>query len=157
MESARIPLDRLTWARWRRAMRDLMRSEVGGRVKLLFGALLALLLAINGLNVVNSYVGRDFMTAIEQRSMSGFLTKAVLYVGVFAVSTVAAVIYRFTEERLGLLWRRLVHAPAHRALPAGRHLLPAARAGRDPQPGPAHRRRRAHVHHDDAVARCSCS
>ena len=105
MEPARIPLDRLTWARWRRVMRDLMRSEVGGRVKLLFGALLALLLAINGLNVVNSYVGRDFMTAIEQRSMSGFVTMAVLYVGVFAVSTVAAVIYRFTEERLGLLWR----------------------------------------------------
>ena len=105
MEPARIPLDRLTWARWRRAMRDLTRSEVGGRVKLLFGALLALLLAINGLNVLNSYVGRDFMTAIEQRSMSGFLTMAALYTGVFAVSTVAAVIYRFTEERLGLLCR----------------------------------------------------
>ena len=84
---------------------DLTRSEVGGRVKLLFAALFALLLAINGLNVVNSYVGRDFMTAIEQRSMSGFLTMAALYTGVFAVSTVAAVIYRFTEERLGLLWR----------------------------------------------------
>ncbi|MFI4941670.1 MAG: ABC transporter ATP-binding protein/permease [Burkholderiales bacterium] len=105
MESTRIPLDRLTWARWRHAMRDLMRSEVGGRVKLLAGTLVALLLAINGLNVVNSYVGRDFMTAIEQRSMSGFLTKAMLYIGVFAVSTVTAVIYRFTEERLGLLWR----------------------------------------------------
>ena len=86
-------------------MRDLTRSEVGGRVKLLFGTLLALLLAINGLNVVNSYVGRDFMTAIEQRSMSSFVTMAALYVGVFAVSTLTAVIYRFTEERLGLLWR----------------------------------------------------
>jgi putative ATP-binding cassette transporter len=105
LEPARIPLDRLTWGRWRSAMRDLMRSEVGSRVKLQSGALLALLLAINGLNVVNSYVGRDFMTAIEQRSMSGFLSKAVLYIGVFAASTVAAVFYRFTEERLGLLWR----------------------------------------------------
>jgi putative ATP-binding cassette transporter len=82
-----------------------MRSAVGSRVKLLFAALLTLLLAINALNVVNSYVGRDFMTAIEQRSMSGFLTMAALYVGVFAVSTITAVIYRFTEERLGLLWR----------------------------------------------------
>ena len=105
MEPTRIPLDRLTWVRWRRVVLDVLRSEVGGRVKLLFGALLALLLAINGLNVVNSYVGRDFMTAIEQRSMSGFLAKAVLYIGVFAVSTFAAVIYRFTEERLGLMWR----------------------------------------------------
>jgi putative ATP-binding cassette transporter len=105
VERTRIPLDRLTWARWRRVVLDVLRSEVGGRVKLLFGALLALLLAINGLNVVNSYVGRDFMTAIEQRSMSGFLTLAGLYIGVFAISTVTAVIYRFTEERLGLLWR----------------------------------------------------
>ena len=105
MESTRIPLDRLNWAAWRRVVLSVTRSEVGGRVKLLFAVLLALLLAINGLNVVNSYVGRDFMTAIEQRSMSGFLTMAVLYIGVFAVSTVTAVIYRFTEERLGLLWR----------------------------------------------------
>jgi putative ATP-binding cassette transporter len=105
VDPEKIPLDRLTWPRWRRAVTRVMHSEVGGRAKLLFGALLALLLAINGLNVVNSYVGRDFMTAIEQRSMSGFLSKAVLYVGVFAASTVAAVIYRFTEERLGLLWR----------------------------------------------------
>lgn len=105
MESKRIPLDRLNWAAWRRVVLSVTRSEVGGRVKLLFAVLLALLLAINGLNVVNSYVGRDFMTAIEQRSMSGFLRMAVLYIGVFAVSTVAAVIYRFIEERLGLLWR----------------------------------------------------
>ena len=45
------------------------------------------------------------MTAIEQRSMAQFVRQAILYVGVFAASTVVAVIYRFTEERLGLLWR----------------------------------------------------
>jgi putative ATP-binding cassette transporter len=104
-KSTRIPLDRLTWVRWRRSVLNVLRSEVGPRVKLLFGALFALLLAINGLNVVNSYVGRDFMTAIERRSMPGFLSMGALYIGVFGVSTVAAVIYRFTEERLGLLWR----------------------------------------------------
>jgi putative ATP-binding cassette transporter len=100
-----IPLDRFTWRRWRLAITTLLASEVGGRVKLMFGALLVLLLGINALNVVNSYVGRDFMTAIERRSMSGFVGKGLLYLGVFAASTIAAVIYRFTEERLGLLWR----------------------------------------------------
>jgi putative ATP-binding cassette transporter len=105
MQGRRISLDRLTWARWRDAMRAFVRSDVGGRARALFLALLLLLVAINGLNVVNSYVGRDFMTAIEARSMSGFLAKALLYVGVFAASTVVAVIYRFCEERLGLLWR----------------------------------------------------
>ena len=73
MKSTRIPLDRLTWVRWRGAVLNVLRSEVGARMKLLFGALIALLLVINGLNVVNSYVGRDFMTAIEHRSMAGFL------------------------------------------------------------------------------------
>ncbi|MEB2345025.1 MAG: ABC transporter transmembrane domain-containing protein [Deltaproteobacteria bacterium] len=105
MEGRRIPLDRLTWQRWRRATWRFVRSEVGGRARALFLALLALLVAINGLNVVNSYVGRDFMTAIEARSKSGFLFEALLYVGVFAASTVAAVIYSFCEQRLGLLWR----------------------------------------------------
>lgn len=104
-DPSRIPLDRLSWARWVRAIRDFTGSEVGGRARLLFGALLGLLLAINGLNVVNSYVGRDFMTAIERQSMSGFIGMGLLYIGVFAVSTLVAVIYRFAEERLGLLWR----------------------------------------------------
>ncbi len=64
-----------------------------------------MLLAINGLNVVNSFVGRDLMTAIEQRSMTSFVVKAVLYVALFAASTVAAVLVRFGEERLAILWR----------------------------------------------------
>jgi putative ATP-binding cassette transporter len=105
MERPLVPLDRLTWTRWRAAVRNFATSEVSGRAKALFAALLALLFTINGLNVVNSYVGRDFMTAIEARSMSRFLAKALLYIGVFAASTVAAVVYRFTEERLSLLWR----------------------------------------------------
>ena len=45
------------------------------------------------------------MTAIADRNMSGFVGQAFLYVGVFAALTVVAVIARFGEERLGLLWR----------------------------------------------------
>src|SRR6185436_1546192 len=61
--------------------------------------LILLLLGINGLNVLNSYVGRDFMTAIEQRDRSQVLRTALLYVGVFGISTVAAVMYSFAEQR----------------------------------------------------------
>lgn len=100
-----IPLNRQTLRRFGRAIATLAASEVGGRAKLLFAALLLFLFAINGLNVVNSYVGRDFMTAIAARSWSGFVSYAVAYVAVFAASTAVAVIYRFCEERLGLLWR----------------------------------------------------
>lgn len=100
-----VPLDRDTLRRLGRVVRAFIAADVGNRALLLAGTLFGLLLTINALNVVNSYVGRDFMTAIEQRSQRGFVFYALLYGGVFAASTVAAVIYRYTEERLGLLWR----------------------------------------------------
>jgi putative ATP-binding cassette transporter len=37
--------------------------------------------------------------------MPRFLQQALVYVGVFAAATTVAVLYRFLEERLGLLWR----------------------------------------------------
>src|SRR6478735_9468251 len=105
-ESPPILFDRLTWTRWRKVVSSFAGSpDAGRRAKLLFAALLGLLVAINGLNVVNSYVGRDFMTAIEQRGMSRFFSMALLYVGVFAASTVAGVLCRFAEESLALHWR----------------------------------------------------
>ena len=80
-------------------------SEVGWKAKWMFGILLALLCGANGLTVANSYVGRNFMTAIAERHSAEFVRQAMFYVGVFAASTVVAVIARFLEERLGLLWR----------------------------------------------------
>ena len=105
MAADQVSLDRQTWARFVRAASVFATSEVGGRAKLLVVGLLVLMFAINAMNVVNSYVGRDFMTSIEQRSPQNFLIQAALYVGVFAISTVLAVAFRFSEERLGLLWR----------------------------------------------------
>jgi putative ATP-binding cassette transporter len=105
MNAEPVALDRTIWLRLGRAIRTFVTSAVGAKARLYFAALLLLLFAINGLNVVNSYVGRDFMTAIEQRSSAEFVSQAVRYAAVFLASTVAAVIYRFCEERLGLLWR----------------------------------------------------
>ena len=64
-----------------------------------------MLCATTGLNVINSYVGRNFMTAIADRNRPEFVRQALLYVGVFAAATAVSVIARFAEERLGLLWR----------------------------------------------------
>ncbi len=80
-------------------------SEAGWKAKWLFAALLVLLLAANGLTVANSFVGRNFMTAIADRREAEFVRQAIFYVGVFAASTIVAVVARFAEERLGLLWR----------------------------------------------------
>jgi vitamin B12/bleomycin/antimicrobial peptide transport system ATP-binding/permease protein len=108
MNEQQVPFDKLTATRFVRAVKDFARSEYGWQAKFMFAGLIALLLGINGTNVLNSYVGRDFMTAIEHRNRAQFIEEALLYIGVFAASTVVAVISRFTEERLGLLWREFL-------------------------------------------------
>ncbi len=75
---------------------------------MMFAGLVALLLALSGLNVVNSYVGRNFMTAIADRETAEFIRQAIFYIGVFAAFTIVAVFARFIEERLALLWREFL-------------------------------------------------
>lgn len=94
-----------TWRRFKRSIGAYLSSREGNKSVGMLLLLVAFLVAINGLNVVNSYVGRDFISAIENRARDRFIAEAWLYVGVFAASTVCAVIYRYLEERLGLLWR----------------------------------------------------
>ena len=87
------------------AVANFLRSPVGGKARLLLLCLLLLMLCINGMNVANSYVGRWFMSSIESRDSEGFVRYAWFYVAVFAGSTLTGVLFRFSEERLGLLWR----------------------------------------------------
>src|SRR4051794_26789371 len=105
MSEQTVTIDRETGRRFVRVVKGFLTSEVRWTARGLFALLFAFALTVNGLNVVNSYVGRDFMTAIAHRDQSGFVRQAILYVGVFAASTAVAVLYRFTEERLGLFWR----------------------------------------------------
>jgi putative ATP-binding cassette transporter len=105
MSAQPAPLDLQTLRRFFRAVRELLTSEVRRKAIVLLSLLLALALSVNGLNVVGSYVGRDFMTAIAHHDMAGFVRLAILYIGLFAAMTAVAVFYRFAEERLGLLWR----------------------------------------------------
>ena len=103
----KIPI-RVTAARFAAAVKIFATSNVGWKAKLLFALLVVLLLGVNALNVGNSYVGRNFMSAIQERNRPEFIRQAIFYVGVFAGSTVVAVVARFAEERLGLLWRDFV-------------------------------------------------
>ncbi|AYG60661.1 ABC transporter ATP-binding protein/permease [Rhizobium jaguaris] len=107
MSQQHIPL-KLTAGRFVRAVKIFMTSDVGGRAKFLFFALVALFGGISALNVVNSFVGRHFMTAIAERQTAEFIRQAILYTMAFAASTVASVIARFAEERLALLWREFL-------------------------------------------------
>jgi putative ATP-binding cassette transporter len=80
-------------------------SPMRWRAAAALGVMVALLLALNALNVANSYVGRGFITAISQRNRERYLTFAVLYLGVFAASVLAGVLSQFFQDRLALLWR----------------------------------------------------
>ena len=109
MSTPKSPITRETWDRFVRMVKALATDrEVGRRASFYFLGLILFLLLINGLNVVNSYVGRDFMTAIEKRDRAEFWFQALLYIGVFAASTAVSVTSRYTEESLGLLWRRFL-------------------------------------------------
>lgn len=105
MALEKLQIIRTTLKRFRSVLRMLAKSEQGPRALMFAITLVLLMFGINGLNVINSYVGRDFMSAIEMRNMTAFQLQAMLYAGVFVASTVVAVFYKFTEERLGILWR----------------------------------------------------
>jgi putative ATP-binding cassette transporter len=97
--------EQITWSCFIRLIRRSIVPELGSKALLLAGLLILMLLGINGLNVLNSYVGRNFMTAIEGRDLTEFFNQGGIYIGVFALSSIVAVLSRFAEERLGLLWR----------------------------------------------------
>ncbi|MES2659230.1 MAG: SbmA/BacA-like family transporter [Verrucomicrobiota bacterium] len=105
MAHEKLQIIRTTWKRFRAVLRMLVKSKQGPKAVMFAVTLVLLMLAINGLNVLNSYVGRDFMSAIENKKIDVFKLQALWYVGVFLASTVVVVFYRFTEERLGILWR----------------------------------------------------
>lgn len=96
---------RQTYRRLLSSVALFLKSPAGGKARWLLAALLLLMVGINGMNVANSFVGRYFMSSIERRDSDGFVRFAWLYVGVFGGSVLVGVLFRFTEERLGLLWR----------------------------------------------------
>lgn len=68
-------------------------------------ALLVLSLAVGAVQVLMSYAGRDFMTAIAKQDEAGYWHYLWLYLGTFALAVPIGVYYRWVEQRLALLWR----------------------------------------------------
>jgi putative ATP-binding cassette transporter len=93
------------WSQCWRVTAPLLRSEARRPAVRLLALLVACALTVSGLNVVNSYIGRDFMTAAAAQEASRFTRLALLYAAMFGACAVVTAFYRFVEERLGLLWR----------------------------------------------------
>jgi putative ATP-binding cassette transporter len=81
-------------------------SELKYRALGLVALVLSLSLTINGIGVMMSYIGRDFMTALQTKDSPLFQWKLLEYLVAFAVATPIVVFYSYSEQRLSLLWRR---------------------------------------------------
>jgi len=68
-------------------------------------ALLMMALAVGGVQVLMSYAGRDFMTAIARKDPAAYWAALGWYLGTFCLAIPIGVFYRWIEERLALLWR----------------------------------------------------
>jgi putative ATP-binding cassette transporter len=71
----------------------------------LFAVIVLLLLTVNGLNVLNSYVSRDFFDSLQNFRVEKFWQFGLLYVCMFALVTTAQVMAAFCEQRLDLMLR----------------------------------------------------
>jgi len=68
--------------------------------------MLALCLAVGVVQVLVSYAGRNFITSLSQRDPAGFYRNLWIYLATFALAVPVGVFYRYTAERLSLLWRQ---------------------------------------------------
>ena len=99
-------IDRHLWQRFLVIAKPYWFSEEKWGARGLLAVLLLFLLAINGLNVLLSYVGRDFMTAIANKDRSSFFHLVFVYLIVFLIGTPIQVFNDYLTGQLGLYWRR---------------------------------------------------
>lgn len=71
----------------------------------LLSLLLLLSLSVSGMNVIISYVGNFFTTALSERDAPTFWRFFYVYAGVFVVATPIVVFYSYMQDLLGLYWR----------------------------------------------------
>jgi len=74
----------------------------------ILGILLLLSFTVSGLNVVLSYVGRFFQTALAQKDQPTFWRFLYVYASVFVIGTPIVVIYSYIRKKLGLFWREWI-------------------------------------------------
>lgn len=97
--------DRHLWKRFWQISRLFWCSDEKRRAWSGLALLLLLLFGLTALNVVLSYVGRDFMTELAERDLTGFNRTLLIYLGAFVVATPVSVYFDFVRRKLGVDWR----------------------------------------------------
>jgi putative ATP-binding cassette transporter len=72
---------------------------------IMLALLLFLALSVSGINVVISYIGNFFTTSLAEKDQTTFWRFMWVYAGVFIIGTPIVVVYRYTQDKLGLYWR----------------------------------------------------
>jgi vitamin B12/bleomycin/antimicrobial peptide transport system ATP-binding/permease protein len=105
-DPAEPTFDRHTISRIKGIVIPFFRSEKKKKALVLLSMLLGFAIAVALVQVLMSYAARDFMDAFTARDAGGFKKHLWLYLGTFALAVPIGVWYRYTEEKLALLWRQ---------------------------------------------------
>src|SRR5204862_443625 len=76
------------------------------RARTWFGMLIALSLAVGGVQVLISFAARDFVTALANRDAGAFRQNLLWYLGTFMLAIPIGVFYKFSADRLSLAFFR---------------------------------------------------
>jgi putative ATP-binding cassette transporter len=93
------------WSRFMTIARPYFASEAQGKAIGGLCLLAGLLLAVNGMNFLNSYIMRDFMTTLEQQQWQ-FIYYGLALAGVFGLASIGEAFQYFIEQHMGLTWRQ---------------------------------------------------
>lgn len=105
------------WSRFVAIAWPFFASEARPKAVGALAIMVLLLLTVNGLNLINSYITRDFMTALVQINGGRFFVFGGILAGVFAIASIAEAFAFYAEQWLGLLWREwLTHRLVDRYL-----------------------------------------
>src|SRR5438128_1599901 len=93
-------------ARIRRLLTLFVRSKIFPTSAFLFVLILVLVSAQTSIDLLKNFTNRDVFNAVQDNRADLFWRNVSIYVSLFAVLTIFSVLYRYVEERLGLLLRR---------------------------------------------------
>ena len=97
--------DRQLWKGFWRIARLYWFSDEKWKARGVLALLLVLLFSFSAMNIILSYVGRDFMTALSEKKVSDFYRSMLIYLGVFVVATPVSAYFTFVSRKLGVNWR----------------------------------------------------
>jgi putative ATP-binding cassette transporter len=93
------------WSRFMTIARPYFASEARGKAIGGLCLLAGLLLAVNSMNFLNSYIMRDFMTELELQRPH-FIYYGLALAGVFGLASIGEAFQYYTEQHMGLTWRQ---------------------------------------------------